>query len=1095
MPKNGPFTYRGLWPLPGCPSYHIIISAPMISLLIGCGGGEDFSKPPAQIQNQLAKAAQDSAVPAGDGTDAAISDGVAAPEQNGTATDAAAESAATPAPTTPAPDPAGANRESPAVTVIPAESTEVPTTPAPEGSKSTEAASGDRTEVMTASGKSTEAIAANKDANSANSVAGNAGGLLGKLKTDAAKKGDATAATNPASGSGASQITARFGRMAMSRLQWLELVSQLTRQFFVASTPDGNSLAGSTGERSCEVVDTQLDPGSQTLAPGSRTALTKANPIHIPVTGLPGIINSLELTNNGQQVLVGTTDGRLLVRSAASTADWDLFARDLFLFQDEHRRTARLSDQALVAIRCLPNDQILTIDANGVCAFWKTDTAVLTATPIMEMTVEQASAAEAETVTVTPISSFPVSGFEILSITIDEKLQMGAIVTSSEEVYVFRTTTGELMQTLTTDLFADTQPVCVDFFADGTEIIVGLADGRILRRALTGATAVSGLNDQGETVDYDLVFIPDVQDQVSSITSIRSIPNSHTIYFGTVDGTVVRFDTAQTRIQQLKKRHEGPVIDFCLTPHGVLSIGSDRQAQLFDPPQTPLSNSPNDEVVFQLPHDETLEAPVVDDSAAPNGAATPASRQTRPAATRVAEKAADVDLSLAGIRPADSALALYAHQLRSAEEPAKLLELRKQILRHRGENSLADSLGTEPADVLDGPPMRAGETTTQLQFPAGNWSRVLLSISDDGTTVAALHRVTGDPTDQQTLARALSLFDLKTGTALRHWTQPVPTQSLNLNSSHHVLLPSPAATRFWNTTGHAETDLLLPVSATAISADANTLILGCMGLPGMADPLLTRLNLNDRTETRGMELFEAMTTAAAFTNAGDRLIVGTRERDQVRLLEVDPMTLSIQQEIMREPMDGRIPETSEDRSQQAKSGTMLIQLSPSDKLMLTWGHYTGGSQLRLWRRSKSGWPQEDVTVITATEASPDFEAIDQPFMFVNGQDSRLAIVTANGLLILSTRKAEIEKMIPIPNVSGHRPPCAFSRDGKWLLMGDGDGTVWAASLVSLDRKPLKFEAHPGPIAGLAMSPNGRYLATIGEHNQLRAWRIDGFLKR
>jgi len=52
-----------------------------------------------------------------------------------------------------------------------------------------------------------------------------------------------------------------------------------------------------------------------------------------------------------------------------------------------------------------------------------------------------------------------------------------------------------------------------------------------------------------------------------------------------------------------------------------------------------------------------------------------------------------------------------------------------------------------------------------------------------------------------------------------------------------------------------------------------------------------------------------------------------------------------------------------------------------------------------------------------------------------------------------------------------------------------------ASLVSLDRKPLKFEAHPGPIAGLAMSPNGRYLATIGEHNQLRAWRIDGFLKR
>ena len=1090
MPKNGPFDDRCRWPPQRRSRFLISIAVPITALLLaGCGGGEDFSKPPAQIQNQLAKTTDDSGAPSADGTEAAIPEEATASEPNNTTTDAVAEPAATP----PA-DAAAANSEIPAVTAAPAGTVAPATTPAPEATKPAEAASGDGAEVLTASGKSAEAIAAKKDANSSKSVMGNAGGLLGSLKTDAAKKADAAAAATPGSNPDAAQITTRFGRMAMSRLQWLELVSQLTRQFFVASTPDGNSLAGSTGERSVEIIDTQLDLRRQTQTPGNRTALTSADPIHVPVRGLPGIINSLELTHDGQQVLVGTTDGRLLVRSAASTANWDLFARDLFLFQDEHRHTARLSDKALVAIRCLPNDQILTIDANGVCAFWKSDSAVLAATPIMEMTAEQAKAAEAETVVVTPISSFPVSGFEILSITIDDKLQLGAIVSSSEEVYVFRTTTGELIETLKADLFADTQPVCVDFIADGTEIIAGLADGRILRRALTGATAVSGLNDQGETVDYELVFIPDVQDPVSSITSIRSIPNSHTIYFGTVDGTVVRFDTAQKRIQQLTKRHAGPVIEFCLTPHGVLSIGGDRQAQLFDPPQTPLSNNQNAEVAFQLPMDETLGETIVDDSVTQNGAATPASRPTRPAKARVAEEAASADLSLAGIRPADSALALYAHQLRSAKEPAQQLALRKQILRHRGENSLADSLGTEPAEVPDGPPLRAGDTTTPLQFHAGNWSRVRLSISDDGTTVAVLHRAAGDQADQHTLAKALSLFDLPTGTALRYWTQPVPGQSLNLNSAHHVLLPTPASTRFWLTTGYLEKDLL-PVSATAVSADTNTLVRGLIGTTGMVAPLLTLMNLNDRTETRGMELFEGMITAAAFTNAGDRLMVGTRVRDQVRLLELEPGTLSIQQEIMREPLEGRIPDISEDPSQQAKSGTMLIQFSPSDKLMLTMGNYAGGSQMRLWRRSKSGWPREDVTVITATEANPDFDAIDQPITFVNGQDSRLAIVTANGLLILNTRKGIVEKMIPIPSVSGHRPPCVFSPDGKWALMGDGEGTVWAASLVSLDSKPLKFEAHNAPIAGLAISRNGRYLATIGEQNHLRAWRVDGFLKR
>ena len=49
--------------------------------------------------------------------------------------------------------------------------------------------------------------------------------------------------------------------------------------------------------------------------------------------------------------------------------------------------------------------------------------------------------------------------------------------------------------------------------------------------------------------------------------------------------------------------------------------------------------------------------------------------------------------------------------------------------------------------------------------------------------------------------------------------------------------------------------------------------------------------------------------------------------------------------------------------------------------------------------------------------------------------------------------------------------------------------------MNLDRKPVKFEAHTGPIAGLALSANGRYLATIGEDNRLRSWRVDGFLKR
>ena len=320
MPKTGPFD-AAVWPFERHLRFVICVAVPITSLLLaGCGGDEDFSKPPAQIQNQLAKAAQDPAARSVDGTEPA--------------TDDPGRSAATPAADAAATGAAATNGETSPVTATSAEPA-VPVTP-----KSTDAASEDAAEVMTASGKSADAITAKKEANSSKSVIGNAGGLLGSLKSDAEKKADAAATAKPSTDSDAPQITARFGRLAVSRLQWLQLVSQLTRQFFIASTPDGNGLVCSTGERSLEALDTQLDVRCQILtAPASLVSQDAANPIQVPVTGLPGIINSVELTDDGQQVLVGTTDGRLLVRSAANTADWDLFARDLFLFQDEHRRT------------------------------------------------------------------------------------------------------------------------------------------------------------------------------------------------------------------------------------------------------------------------------------------------------------------------------------------------------------------------------------------------------------------------------------------------------------------------------------------------------------------------------------------------------------------------------------------------------------------------------------------------------------------------------------------------------------------------------------------------------------------------------------
>ncbi len=70
----------------------------------------------------------------------------------------------------------------------------------------------------------------------------------------------------------------------------------------------------------------------------------------------------MELTSDGQTALFGTVDGRVLVRTITGKRNWDVYARDLFLFQDEIRTISRLSDNAIVVLRELSSGRFLSID-------------------------------------------------------------------------------------------------------------------------------------------------------------------------------------------------------------------------------------------------------------------------------------------------------------------------------------------------------------------------------------------------------------------------------------------------------------------------------------------------------------------------------------------------------------------------------------------------------------------------------------------------------------------------------------------------------------------------------------------------------------
>ena len=69
---------------------------------------------------------------------------------------------------------------------------------------------------------------------------------------------------------------------------------------------------------------------------------------------------------------------------------------------------------------------------------------------------------------------------------------------------------------------------------------------------------------------------------------------------------------------------------------------------------------------------------------------------------------------------------------------------------------------------------------------------------------------------------------------------------------------------------------------------------------------------------------------------------------------------------------------------------------------------------------------------------------------------------------------------------------SFSQDGRWLVTGErsGPARLWDLRLTNPSASPLVLGAHRHGVAGLALSPNSRWLATTGTNRDTSAWLWD-----
>ncbi|MEZ6123831.1 MAG: WD40 repeat domain-containing protein [Planctomycetaceae bacterium] len=1124
-----------------------LLSASLLLCFGGCGG-EDLSQPPAEIQACLAKQKAragetqggsaktgqsetpqgSSAVvtPPAKGTSEAASEGPtlltqlssqpveppasadsSIPESGSSPVDGSAQTMTSVPPASEvggAQPSKGTTGSTPPATAAPATAavesgSEKTDKPSPQNKDTAAQAEG----VITAGGKTQSDLKEEQKTNETVAAAGMS--LLDKLKVSDEKK------TKPAGRqSTAKQVITRTGRFAIAAEAWLKLRNQLAKRFYVASNEDGSRIAASSGQRSLGVLSTQV------VSLGKERVFTRTtnNVLAVErekkevttqsVTGLPGVISCIELDPTGDVVLVGTRDGRLLARSCANLQTWDIYAQDLFAFQDERRPSTKIADSAVTTVRQLTDQRILTITDDGIGRIWKTNDVVHRPLSPLEMTEEQARSPEAPVLTAEPLCPVELPKSRVLNLFLSASGKLAAVVTADEIITVFQTEDGTVTDSVTAAQLNDTQPVSGIFEEDLKRIVVGLADGRIFRRALTGGEPVKGTDENGIETDYEILFAPDLGDNSGPITALQTNQERTLLYIGRLDGSVTRFDLPRKQLQRSDKLHAGPVLDIRCTQSGVFTVGDDRSAKLIDVPGTTSAGASE---TFDLPKDKALNETVViePDDEIVNDKFTRA-RNFNNAVT----DADGPDLSLLGIRPADPVLALYEHQLRVAVDPERRAEIRSRIEQTKASIVPADETGSinpETAEltaakpmVSENPPEKFAEFSTEFDFKSRPLRRVVMSLSTDGTTLAASQYyrsslIRGPAPDQP-----VYVWDTLTDTRLRTWKRSKGIFELTLQLAEGLVLPKPFTARLSLFDGSFQTE---PSGAlcSQISSDGQRLAIGLSGLRGAATPAVAVRAVESAQFQTGIEAFEGGAPAIAWGPGDESLFVSVRDRTQSHLLELDSVTLSVKSEILHEPMPASWNVDNPDFSRDTL-GAINVLPSPSGQLLATYGRFDAQKipfQLRIWKRKKDTWPLDQAKTIPSAEPLLEPVMTDTPMVFVHQQDTSLAVISTKGVAVVSTRTGEVEQTLALPDIAANsekrRPVTLLSPDGKWVIGGDNDGYVWIWSLRSLDGKPLVFAAQAGPITGLAMTTNSVFLATAGEENRIRVWKMTEFLNQ
>ncbi|MFM9964921.1 MAG: hypothetical protein ACKV2Q_27275 [Planctomycetaceae bacterium] len=403
-------------------------------------------------------------------------------------------------------------------------------------------------------------------------------------------------------------------------------------------------------------------------------------------------------------------------------------------------------------------------------------------------------------------------------------------------------------------------------------------------------------------------------------------------------------------------------------------------------------------------------------------------------------------------------------------------------------------------------PKLLGTLTTNFQFISGTASQnrsgprtVQLTIHGDAELLTATASAAGSEVDDERRkptdlsASQLSVWDIPTQSLLRHWDDlksAVGTTAF-VESTNQIV--SSSSQVFALSTGESQSLsglTLETISAIATAPDGRHLAVGYAGSVQTTTSVLRLIESATFQELKTHEAFEGLTTAVAFAPDGTSLAVAIRERQLHRLLILDATTLALIAAIEEQPHS--TPWLQGLQSETRDRGLTTLRFSSDGRYLLTHGSYgTGDYRLALWQKKGAKWTKESGVAMKASQPIIDDAQPPVPLWFVGGKGSQIAAITSKGLGIVDASNGRLLRSLELKAGLKDRHPVTWSADGAWVAQGDETGQVTLWNL-RFDKEAAYFPAQLGPVKALALSADGRVLATLGEENKLHLWNLENW---